>query len=108
MNFKCDECGGEKVYAKPTTRRIGIYCADCNKWICWTTYKKMMELRKEMKPEELNDNVALRKIHKHSGITKMTCSKCDCLLYNSCYSSPEGQFDLVNAKYCPHCGRELI
>lgn len=108
MNYKCQECGCEKVYAKPSGRRMGVYCSNCNSWICWTTYSKMTELYKKIEEQDLNDNVAIRKIFKRSGVTRMNCSKCGCLLYNSCYSSPEGQFDLVNAKFCPNCGRELI
>ena len=108
MKYKCKECGSEKVYAKPSGRRMAVYCSDCNSWICWTTYKKMIEIYKKLEEQDLPDNVAIRRIYKRSGITRMNCSKYNCLLYSSCYNSPEGQYDLVNAKYCPECGRELI
>jgi hypothetical protein len=108
INYKCPKCGCEKVYAKPNGRRMGVYCSDCNAWICWTTYKKMNDIYKNLDVENLNDKIAIRKILKRSGVTKMTCSKCQCLLYNSCFPKIEGQFDLVNANFCPRCGRKLI
>ena len=108
MEFKCTNCESTKVYAKPQGRRMGVYCAKCNSWIAWTTYSNMKEIYKTIELEDLNDNVSLRDIFKRSGITTMKCSKCGCLLYNSCKPKVQGQFNLVNAKYCPKCGRELI
>lgn len=108
MEYKCVQCGNHTVYAKPNGRRMGIYCSKCNSWIAWTTYAKMCEIYKTIEEQPLNDDVAIRKIFKRSGITTMKCSKCDCLLYNSCKTRPQGQFDLVNAKFCPNCGRKLI
>lgn len=110
MNFVCKKCGCTKVYAKPSGRRMGVYCSDCNEWITWTTYSKMTEIYKQIEedPSSLNDSVAPRKIKKYGGTTKMFCSKCGCLLYNSDFPKVRGQFDLVNASYCPVCGRTLI
>lgn len=87
---------------------MGIYCAECNTWIRWTTYKKMTDLYKQIKQEDLNDSVAIRRIFKRSGVTRMNCGRCDCLLYCSLEPKVKGQFDLVYAKYCPSCGRKLI
>ncbi len=108
MEYKCSKCGCDKVYAKPEGRRMGVYCADCDNWIAWTTYSKMCEIYKTLDEASLNDRISPRKIFKKNGVTKMLCSKCNCLLYNSCVPKQKGQFDLVNAKYCPKCGRELI
>ena len=108
MEYTCTQCGCHKIYAKPNGRRMGIYCSDCNAWIAWTTYTKMCEIYKAIEEESLNNGVALRKIFKRSGITTMKCGKCDCLLYNSCKPKIQGQFNLVNAEYCPKCGRKLI
>lgn len=109
ITYKCPDCGNEKVYAKPDGRRMGVYCLKCNKWICWTTYDKMIEIYKSVSDDELNDELAKRKIYKRSGITNMKCSKCMCMLYDSRFPKPQGQvFNLVEAKYCPRCGRKLI
>ena len=108
MEYICPECGHNKVYVKPNGRRMGVYCADCNTWITWCTYKIAQSIYEEMKSQPLNDKVALRKIAKRTGITTMRCSKCDCLLYNSSFPKVLGQFDLVNARFCPTCGRELL
>ena len=109
MNLiECEKCGCNKVYAKPSSRRIELYCADCDAWICWTTYAKMCELYKKKDDSDLNDKVALKKILKKNRIITMRCSKCDCLLYNSTKPKVQYRFNLVNAKFCPQCGREFI
>lgn len=108
IEYECKKCGCKNVYAIPNGRRMGVYCADCNEWICWTTYKNMVEIYKNIDESKLNDSVAMRRIYKRSGLTTMRCSKCNCLLYNSSNTGIKGQFNLVNAKYCPNCGRKLI
>ncbi len=110
IDYVCEKCGSHKVYAKPSGRGMGVYCAECNAWICRTTYERMLELYKEIQkdPNNLNDNISLRRIKRRNGVITMRCSKCDTLLFNSMYKGVNGQFDLVNAKYCPNCGRELI
>jgi len=87
---------------------MGVYCLDCGAWIAWAKYSEMIEIYKNISDDELNDRLAKRKIYKRSGITNMKCSKCHCLLYDSRYPKTIGQFNLVDAKYCPRCGRELI
>ena len=87
---------------------MSIYCLDCNSWICFTKYKEMLEIYKQIEESELNDDIAIRRIFKRSGITRMNCSRCDCLLYSSSQPKILGQFDLVDAKFCPNCGRKLI
>ena len=108
MDFECPKCGSHKVYAKPKNRRMGVYCAECNTWITWTTYSHMQEIYHNLEAEDLPDNISLRHIRKRSGVTTMKCSKCGCLLYDSSQPKIMGQFDLVNANYCPNCGKELI
>ena len=106
--YKCPECGCERVYSIPKGLGHGVYCAECNTWICWTIYKKMKEIYKQIDNDSLNDDVSIRKTKTRNGITKMNCEKCGCLLYDSTSPKVEGQFDLVNAIYCPKCGRKLI
>jgi predicted RNA-binding Zn-ribbon protein involved in translation (DUF1610 family) len=112
FGFQCKKCGSDKIYAKPQGRSMGIYCAACQAFIAQTTYRRMREIYDELDEKDLNDNLSLRKIRKRivlgKKITTMRCSKCGCLLYSSVFPKVEGQFDLVNASYCPQCGRELI
>ena len=108
MTYECRKCGSHKVYAAPQNNRMGVYCADCNEWICWTTYAKMKEILADLKKEDLNDSVSLRHIKRYGRNTTMRCSKCDCLLYDSSDVVPRIQFNLVHAKYCPFCGRKLL
>lgn len=112
FGFQCKKCGSEKIYAKPQGRTMAIYCAECQAYIAQTTYRRMREIYDALEEDDLNDNLSLRKIRKRivlgKKITTMRCSKCGCLLYSSVFPKVEGQFDLVNASYCPQCGRELI
>lgn len=88
---------------------MGAWCRECNSWISWITYDEMMKLYKELENEQdLGDKITLRKVHKKKNTTVIECSRCGCLLYNSCKPRVQGQFDLVMAKFCPQCGRELI
>lgn len=107
-NYTCKKCGSNRVYAKPTGRTIGVYCVDCGEWICQTTYSKMLDMYRSLTNEDLGTNIALREIRKRSGVTMMRCKDCRCLLYSSLFPNPQGQFNLLNAKYCPQCGKELI
>ena len=108
MEFVCPNCGQTRVYVKPSGRRMSVHCADCNTWITWTTYRNAVKIYDNLQEENLNDAVSVRKILKRKSNTKMTCSKCGCLLYNSDFPKVLGQYNLVNAKFCPECGRELI
>ena len=108
--YTCKKCGSTRAYAIPSGRRMSIHCADCDEWICFTTYKKMLELYRKIQddPDFLGDSLSLRLIRKWKGKTTMSCSKCDTLLYSSAFPRIKGQFDLVHARFCPNCGRKLI
>jgi len=108
MEYICRQCGCKKAYALPKNNRFGVYCAECNAWITWTTYNGMRELMGELDENDLNDNLSPRYIKKYGQIITMKCKKCGCLLYDSSHPKSDGQFNLVNASYCPNCGRKLI
>lgn len=114
MEYECRKCKGKKIFAKPNGRRMGIYCADCGEWIAWTTYQKAIDIYAKREEENLEDGLSLRKIKKYDGVTTMRCSKCNCLLYISSETKTRSKitaihsYDLVNANYCPNCGRRLI
>lgn len=108
MEYVCKNCGGTKVYALPKNNRMGVYCSKCNAWITWTTYEGMKEILRNIKEEDLNENVAMRKIKKYNRIITVKCGNCDCLLHDSSHPKSDGQFDLLNAVYCPNCGKMLI
>jgi uncharacterized Zn finger protein len=35
--MKCKRCGSEHVFLKSAGSNVGIYCADCGKWVKWAT-----------------------------------------------------------------------
>ena len=89
------------IIAPPEGIDIKVYCATCNAFICRTTYDKHKEIYKNIDEDTLNDDVALRRIFRRSGITQEHCGKCNCLLYSSWQPKIVGQFDLRHAKFCP-------
>lgn len=56
---------------------------------------------------KLKENESTRFIRRYRNVSNMTCRLCGCLLYRSDAKKPEGQFDLINAKYCPQCGKKF-
>lgn len=108
MDYVCKHCGSAKVCIKPSGRRYGVYCSECDSWIEWTTLRGALEFHKDIDPEALDEHMALRKYTKRNNRVTLKCSKCGCLLNDSLQLKVRGQFDLINARFCPNCGRELI
>ena len=72
-----------------------------SKGICQDLYNKISK-------EDLGENAALRNIKKRNSVITMKCTNCGCLLFNSLFPHPQGQFNLLNAGFCPSCGKRLI
>ncbi len=107
--MNCKNCKSNKYYAKPNGRKIGLYCDDCNTWIRWITYSDICQLYENIEKELLDDDVAFKRISKSKKrVTTMQCSKCGCPLYDSSKPKVQYRFSLVNAKFCPKCGRQFI
>ena len=111
IKYVCPKCGCTNVYPKPneTRRKIGVYCAECKSWINWVNFQTAQEIYENLEQRiRDNDKIAIKKITQRDGTTIVRCSKCKCLFYNSLMPRVTGQFDLINAKFCPECGRELL
>lgn len=114
--MNCKNCKSNKYYAKPSGRKIGLYCANCNTWISWITYSDICKLYENKDNKPIDDNVqlddinaAFKRISKSKKrVTTMQCSKCGCPLYDSSKPKVQYRFNLVNAKFCPKCGRQFI
>lgn len=108
-DYTCPKCGSKDVITRAAGRRMGVYCAKCNAFIAWVGYKQMMKLNRELR-NNLPENMAIKQVYKSksTGVIRWACSKCNCLLYTSTASAPEGQFNLSAAKFCPLCGREFV
>lgn len=108
MDYICPNCGSKQVYVKPNYRRYDIRCSECDTLITSTTYSRAKEIYDNLKNADLPDDLALKKIRKKNGVTRISCSKCGCMLFCDLYKKVEGQYDLTLAKYCPRCGRKFI
>lgn len=109
-DYECKKCGSKKVYAKPISGgRYGAFCDDCGERITYIKYNELAEINKQYREScGEKDNVAFKSFRKYDTSVRMTCSNCGCLLYNSAFPKIKGQFNLVDAKFCPYCGKELI
>lgn len=104
--FTCDKCGCTDVIIRQVNSKTGVYCRNCGAWLAWIKVKDISKIRADAK---YTDDQAERKITKYKGTMLIKCGNCRTLLYNSSKQIPEGsQFNLIDAKYCPYCGRELV
>lgn len=110
MNFKCLKCGGNMPSIKQINSSTGMYCRDCGAWQKWlvkrTEIAEVQQYIKEHLSEK--DNRSERFFYKRNGVTTIKCSQCNCLLHTSGMPIPQGQFNLLNATFCPNCGCKLI
>ena len=108
MIYECKKCGQTEVFIKQVGNQTGLYCLKCSAWIKWLTKAEIKKAYEHIKEQHNDKNVSIRTFIKKNGNTIIRCSECGCQLYNSNTPRPQGQFDLIGAKYCPQCGKELI
>ena len=108
MKFKCSKCECTEVHIRQAGKHTGLYCSKCNAWIKWLSKPEVKEAYEYIKKSYDDKKVSFRTFHKRNGATVIRCSECGCQLYHSNMPKPQGQFDLIDAKFCPLCGLELI
>ena len=106
--YICKKCESEHVVIRQAGKQTGVYCKQCGAWIQWLNDRQLKELYKRIKEENDGKGMAFRHfIKRKDGSTIIKCSDCGCQLFNSNAAEPVGQFNLLNAIYCPKCGSEL-
>ena len=109
MKHSCNKCKSKNIYVKQANTRTGLYCADCGAWIQWLTYRETMRAYEYMKNNDmLPDDVAYKRCGRFGNSTIVKCSNCGCQLFHSTAPKPIGQFDLIDADFCPSCGRKFV
>lgn len=106
--YRCKKCNSIQIFIKTSGNHTGAYCKKCGKFIKWLDKREIIRIQAEKKTDKSNEEKIGRIFHKKNGIITINCSKCGCQLYNSMAPTPVGQFDLVDAKFCPKCGGEFI
>jgi len=109
IKTSCDKCGSNHLRVQQSGTRTGLYCSDCNAWLQWLTRKG--EIREAYQLLIGKNDIrgrAIKRVIKYGNVTSIRCEKCNCLLYSSNAEKPYGQFDLINACYCPKCGVEFV
>ena len=109
MQYACKKCGSEKIEVKQANKRTGSYCMDCGAWIEWLTSRETLRMYKHLEEKKLlPPDKAYKRIGRLGKFAVGKCSNCGCQLFNSGVAKPLGQFDLMDALFCPKCGREFI
>lgn len=107
--FKCPNCGGDELIVIQCKSKTGLFCTSCGTRLRWLTTRKAVEEAYEhtLNSEDLRCR-AIKKIIHIGKTTIIRCEKCDCQLYSSGAYKPLGQFDLIDANFCPVCGAEFV
>jgi len=93
------------VKIRQNNYKTSLYCGDCGSFIGFVkSVKEINEIQSEIKKEIDSREHVCRKFVKNKIGLFITCPKCGCQLYSS--NAPEiiGQFNLIDAKFCPGCG----
>lgn len=107
--FRCPRCFSHDITLGRTKSQTWVYCDECGTRIAkisgptelYYIYKKIRE-----KPEF--QDYAIKAMRKYGDNINIRCDVCKCLLYSSQSPQPEGQFNLIDANYCPVCGSEFL
>lgn len=107
--WNCRRCGSENISVKLIGSKIGTYCRACNSWIQWINYRNIDYLYRTLQNKGLiPENASYKRIGKFKNAHLVRCSNCRCQLHHSGAPAPAGQFDLIDAKFCPQCGKEFL
>ena len=104
----CPRCGSKEQTVKLTKKSIGIYCKNCGLRMASASKQRELNQNNKVLVGEAGDRYATKRIRKYGNNTIITCDICGCLLHSSKFPPPEGQFDLVDASFCPACGNEFL
>lgn len=104
----CPKCGCTEQEIKLTKRSFGVYCKSCGYRIASVSKQRDFNKDNRKLVAEAGDRYATKKIRKIGDNTVITCDICGCLLHSSRLPPPEGQFDLLDAAFCPMCGNEFL
>lgn len=107
-SYVCKQCGA-KLKVMQHGYKTGLYCAECGTWDRWLTSRDdVWKAYNTLVTTEDIRGKAIKKYSKYGGNTIIRCEKCDCQLYSAIAPKPLGQFDLLNANFCPKCGVEFV
>ena len=109
IKTECEKCGSNKLKVLQSNKKTGLYCSKCGALIQWLT--RAIDIRDAYNLLINNNDIrgkAIKRVIKYGGTTTIRCEKCGCLLFTSNVEVPCGQFDLIDAKYCPKCGVEFV
>ena len=106
--YTCPKCGSHDAKVQITERRMGVYCNQCGARLMFVKSRKQLTEIYKVFLEDSMDMYALKMIRKTGNNTIIRCECCGCLLYSSVAGKPQGQFDLLDANFCPSCGAEFL
>lgn len=105
----CPYCESDKLELRQNNRKTSLYCASCGRFIHYVTTSAELKRRYEaMELSGLSGHMGYKTFRRLRRNTLIHCSECDCLLFSSRDGNPPGQFNLLNASFCPKCGVEFV
>lgn len=97
-NYVCKDCGSYDFFIKESGSQVGIYCAECGKYLKWADKNERNLLKMNTKSIERYGGVKWVKISSSGGYC---CSKCG----KSVPSFANGIMWFSN--FCPNCGERM-
>ena len=109
LDEKCGYCGSQNLELRIVRGRTAIYCMSCGKFQRWVyNTGDIKRLYSHLAEKGLIEHKGFKVFAKFGGNVTIRCGECGCHLYATKAKEPEGQFNLINAAYCPQCGIEFI
>ena len=109
MNYVCKKCGSRKVIIAQRGVRTSVRCGNCAAFICFIKeVSDIMEVQNELLKRNADRDVVAKQFVKNQFGTFIYCPECKCQLFGSNAPDPIGQFNLVDAEYCPKCGVKFV
>ena len=97
-DYKCKNCGSYDFFIKESGSQVGIYCAECGKYLKWADKNERNLAEINAKSSERYGGVKWVKI---SSSGDYRCSKCR----NPAPSLANGKTWFSN--FCPYCGERM-
>jgi DNA-directed RNA polymerase subunit RPC12/RpoP len=108
FRYICKKCSSERLTLYRDGNLIGLRCLQCGSWVTWTSRAMIEKDYKYIKQFPENDNIQMVVFTTKLGHKIAKCGNCRCTLYELGAPRPIYQFNLVDALYCPACGKQLI
>lgn len=104
----CPRCNSRKIEYFLRGGHPAVRCYSCHYFLGRLSKPDEASLLADHMIDDGAVGTAYRNIYTTDYGTMIRCSVCGCMLHESWHKSPKGQFDLIEAEYCPKCGSKFL